>query len=91
MNEAQASIANISSDESKELLNADDKLEERIDELLARLEEGKEAKLAENRANAEGNLTKEPVLIELKGKINEMTTQGKELCSAVQEKMEEIS
>uniref|UniRef100_A0A0K8TLS7 Putative vacuolar protein sorting 37b n=1 Tax=Tabanus bromius TaxID=304241 RepID=A0A0K8TLS7_TABBR len=90
MNEAQASIANLSSDELKELLNDDDKLEERIDELLARLEEEKEAMLSENRAIAEENLSKEPVLVELKGKLNELSTQGKELCSVVQEKLVEI-
>ncbi|XP_055375129.1 vacuolar protein sorting-associated protein 37B [Condylostylus longicornis] len=90
MNQLQISLTNLSSDELKDLLNDDDKLEERVIEALKSLEEQKSSLLEENRTFAEGNLLKEPEIIELKGKLSELSQEGKELCSSVQEKLTEF-
>lgn len=45
----------------------------------------------ENRKIAEENLEKEPELIEKRARINTTSEEGVALCSAVQEKLEEIS
>jgi len=90
MNQLQLSIANLSSDELKELLNDDDKLEERVNEALNSLEEQKSSLLEENRSFAEVNLAREPEIIELKSKIHQMNNEAKELCASVQEKLGEV-
>lgn len=90
MTQAQASIAHLLSDELKELLNDDDKLEERVNEALVSLESEKDEILNENRNFAEENLSKEPQLIELRGRINDLSTEGKTLCEIVQQKLVEV-
>lgn len=47
--------------------------------------------LTENRAQAEENLEQEPKLIELRGKILDLSEKGKTLCTQVQEKLTELS
>lgn len=90
MNQAQASLAYLSSDDLKDLLNDDTKLEERVNDVLNALESEKNVILTKNRSIAEENLTKEPDLIERRGRINDLSTEGKELCLAVQEKLAQI-
>lgn len=55
------------------------------------MESAKEQLLNENRALAEGNLEKEPEMIERRGRINESSVEGVQLCSAIQAKFDEIS
>lgn len=55
------------------------------------LESEKEVVLSENRSLAESNLEKEPKLIELRAKVNELSEQGKTLANSVKEKSEELS
>lgn len=47
--------------------------------------------LNSNRLIAEENLQKEPELIERRGRINDLSEQGKELCANVHDKLEQVS
>lgn len=47
--------------------------------------------LNSNRLLAEENLQKEPELIERRGHINDLSEQGKQLCTNVHEKLEQVS
>lgn len=58
---------------------------------IASLETEKESMLTDNRAIAEENLEQEPKLIELRGRILDLTEQGKTLCAQVQEKLTVMS
>lgn len=58
---------------------------------LVNLESEKEASLNSNRILAEENLAKEPELIELRSRVNDLSEQGKALCASVQEKLAEVS
>lgn len=58
---------------------------------LATLESEKQHILDENARLAEKNLTREPELAEQRNQINDLSTQGKELCSVVQELLTESS
>lgn len=55
------------------------------------MEQEKEQLMNSNRKIAEENLLKEPMLIEKKSRINTLSEEGVALCSAVQQKLEEIS
>lgn len=55
------------------------------------LESEKDVILSENRSLAESNLEKEPKLIELRSKVNELSEQGRALATSVKEKSEELS
>lgn len=90
LNQLQVSIAPLSSDELKDLLNNDDKLDEKVDEVLENLKAQKDTLLEENRNKAEKNIEKEPQIIEMRGKINELVDEGKKQCDAVQEKLAQI-
>ncbi|XP_063697149.1 vacuolar protein sorting-associated protein 37B [Culicoides brevitarsis] len=89
INQIQTSISCLTSDELKELLNNDDELERRVDEVLSSLENEKEEMLNVNRALAEENILQEPKIIELKATVNELAEEGKTLVTQVQEKIEE--
>lgn len=58
---------------------------------LISLEAEKQTILDNNSALAEDNLTKEPELAELRNRINELSTEGKELCSKVQDLLTQSS
>lgn len=47
--------------------------------------------ITENRNLAEANVNKEPEIIERKGRISELSEEGKALCESVQEKLAELS
>lgn len=90
LNQAVRTLQNLSSDELKDLLNDDDKLDERVNLAVEALESEKEMALGENRSLAESNLEKEPKLIELRSKVHDLSEQGKTLASSVKEKSEEL-
>lgn len=80
----------MSTDELKELLNNDDKLDEKVDEVLESLKSQKVRFFEENRNRAEKNIEKEPKIIELRGKLAELTEEGRTSCNAVQELLTQI-
>ncbi|XP_054725750.1 vacuolar protein sorting-associated protein 37B [Anastrepha obliqua] len=90
LNQMQSSIAPLSSDELKDLLNDDEKLEEKVSEVLENLKSQKDNLLLENRSKAESNIEKEPSIIELRGKVNELLEEAKQCCQAVQDKLAEV-
>lgn len=90
INEVQSSLVQLSSDDLKDLLNDDDKLEQKVDESIVKLESQKAYLLSENRNKAEANISKEPQLIEYRGKINDLLEEGKVLCSSIQEKVNQV-
>uniref|UniRef100_A0A336LJE1 CSON006031 protein n=1 Tax=Culicoides sonorensis TaxID=179676 RepID=A0A336LJE1_CULSO len=87
INQIQTSISCLTSDELKELLNNDDELERRVDEVLSSLENEKETMLNMNRSLAEENILQEPKIIELKATVNELAEEGKALVGQVQDKI----
>lgn len=58
---------------------------------LAPLENDKTGILNNNVQAAEESLTKEPELIELRSKVNELSEKSKELCADIQEKLSQMS
>ncbi|XP_005187578.2 vacuolar protein sorting-associated protein 37B [Musca domestica] len=90
LNQLRVSISPLSTDELKDLLHDDEKLDEKIDTVLEELKAQKDNLFAENRSKAESNIEKEPQIIELKGKIVELNEEGKRCCEAVQEKLAQI-
>ncbi|XP_036324717.1 vacuolar protein-sorting-associated protein 37 homolog 2 [Rhagoletis pomonella] len=90
LNQLQTSIAPLSSDELKDLLNDDEKLDEKVSEVLEGLKAQKDNLLIENRSKAESNIEKEPKIIELRGKVNELLEEAKQCCEAVQDKLAEV-
>ncbi|XP_055611352.1 uncharacterized protein LOC129757964 [Uranotaenia lowii] len=83
-------LPNLSADELKDLLNDDAKLDERVNQAVETLEAEKDSVLNNNRSRAEGNLEKEPQLIELRSRVNDLSEQGKVLANAVKEKSEAL-
>lgn len=90
LNQAVRTLQNLSSDELKDLLNDDDKLDERVNLAVETLENEKEVVLGENRSFAEGNLEKEPRLIEMRSRVNDLLDQGRTLADSVKEKADEL-
>ncbi|XP_073845818.1 vacuolar protein sorting 37B [Musca autumnalis] len=90
LNQLQVTISPLSKDELNDLLNDDEKLDEKIDSVLEVLKAEKDNLFAENRSKAESNIEKEPKIIELKGKIAELNEEGKRCCEAVQERLAQI-
>lgn len=88
--QAKTTISYLPNAELEELLNNDEKLEERVNEVLKILDREKEKILAENRSLAEENVNKEPEIIERKSRISELLEQGKTLCLTVQEQLSEL-
>ncbi|XP_053697583.1 uncharacterized protein LOC128744536 [Sabethes cyaneus] len=86
LNQAVRTLQNLSSDELKDLLNDDGKLDERVDQAVETLESEKEVVLSENRSLAESNLNKEPKLIELRSRVNDLSEQGRVLAASVKAK-----
>ncbi|XP_058821905.1 uncharacterized protein LOC131683700 [Topomyia yanbarensis] len=91
LNQAVRTLQNLSSDELKDLLNDDDKLDERVIQAIEALESEKEVVLSENRSLAESNLGKEPKMIEMRSRVNDLSEKGRLLASSVKEKSEELN
>ncbi|XP_017044259.1 vacuolar protein sorting-associated protein 37B [Drosophila ficusphila] len=91
LNQLQASIAPMGSEELKELLNNDDKLDEKVDEVLQSLRNQKNSVFEDNRSRAERNIGREPQIIELRGRLAELSEEGRTRCSSVQEKLSQIN
>uniref|UniRef100_A0A1Q3F9X9 Putative vacuolar protein sorting 37b n=1 Tax=Culex tarsalis TaxID=7177 RepID=A0A1Q3F9X9_CULTA len=90
LNQAVRTLQNLSSDELKDLLNDDDKLDERVDQAVQSLESEKDLMLGENRSLAESNLEKEPKVIELRSRVNDLSEQGRELATSVRQKADDL-
>lgn len=90
LNQLHVSINPLSTEELKDLLHNDEKLDEKIDAVLEVLKAQKDSLFSENRSKAERNIEKEPQIIELKGKVAELNAEGKQCCEAVQEKLGQI-
>ncbi|KAH8311429.1 hypothetical protein KR044_006274 [Drosophila immigrans] len=90
LNQLQSSLFPMSSDQLKELLNNDDKLDDKVDEVLDSLKTQKVRVFEENRSRAEKNIEKEPQIIELRSKLAELTEEGRTSCAAVQELLTQI-
>ncbi|CAH1956522.1 unnamed protein product [Acanthoscelides obtectus] len=91
---AVAKLASLSNDELDEIMNSDEKIEEILKELeqsyLKEIENEKETIMASNHSLAEYNLSKEPELVELREKVQELSEQGEELTKSVDENMKII-
>ncbi|GAB0093018.1 vacuolar protein sorting-associated protein 37B [Sergentomyia squamirostris] len=90
MSQISQQLSYMSSDELKELLNDDNKIDQRVNDATKSLETEKEDIMTENRLKAEENLAKEPVLIELRGRVNDLSQEGKTVYEAVEETLKEI-
>ncbi|KAH8315010.1 vacuolar protein sorting-associated protein 37B [Drosophila kikkawai] len=90
LNQLQATIAPMGSDELKALLNDDTKLDEKVDEVLQVLRTQKTSVFEDNRSRAERNIEKEPQIIELRGRVAEISEEGRTRCSSVQEKLSQL-
>lgn len=90
LDQARTAISYLPNAELESLLNDDEKLEERVNEVLKVLDREKEKILSENRSVAEENVNKEPEIIERKSRISELLEQGKTLCLQVQEQLTEL-
>lgn len=90
LNQLQSSLFPMNSDQLKELLNNDDKLDDKVDEVLESLKSQKVRFFEENRSRAEKNIEKEPQIIELRSKLAELTEESKTTCGAVQELLSQI-
>lgn len=55
------------------------------------LESEKDLLLGENRSLAESNLEKEPKVIELRSRVNDLSEQGRALATSVRQKSDDLS
>lgn len=90
LNQAVRTLQNLSSEELKDLLNDDDKLDERVDQAVQSLESEKDLMLCENRSLAENNLEKEPKVIELRSRVNDLSEEGRTLATSVRQKSDDL-
>ncbi|XP_052866632.1 vacuolar protein sorting-associated protein 37B [Anopheles cruzii] len=90
INQVVQSLQTFSSNELRDLLGDDEKLDERVNEAVKSLESSKELQLVENRRLAEENLRQEPRLIELRSRVQELSVEGRKLATSVNEKMNEL-
>ncbi|OWR51155.1 vacuolar protein sorting-associated protein 37C [Danaus plexippus] len=84
---AMGLLAHLNSDELKEMLNDDTKFDSVLKDVkqVKDWETEREMIIASNRSLAEFNLSKEPDLEDLKKQIQEKSKMGEELCSHIQE------
>ncbi|XP_055305601.1 vacuolar protein sorting-associated protein 37B [Sitodiplosis mosellana] len=88
--QAKSDVAYLTSEELKELLNDDDKLESRINNVVNILDQEKQVIITQNRTIAEENVNKEPEIVERKSRLSELSDQGKSICASIQEKLETL-
>uniref|UniRef100_A0A182Q999 VPS37 C-terminal domain-containing protein n=1 Tax=Anopheles farauti TaxID=69004 RepID=A0A182Q999_9DIPT len=91
LHQAVQSLQNLSSDELRELLGDDEKLDKRVTEAVNSLESSKELIIAENRSLAETNLNYEPKMVELRSRVQELAEECRALGESVKEKSTELS
>lgn len=78
------SLAHLSSDQLKELLNDDDQLEEKVNEVLASFQARRENMLKENREMAEQNIIKEPQLTKVRKHVDQLREERNKSTQALQ-------
>lgn len=88
---AMGLLAHLNSDELKEMLNDDTKFDTVLKDVkqVKDWETEREMTIASNRSLAEFNLSKEPDLEGLKAEVQEKSEMGEQLCSRIQELLEE--
>ncbi|KFM81748.1 Vacuolar protein sorting-associated protein 37B, partial [Stegodyphus mimosarum] len=91
-NPATGMLHHMTTDELKQLLNDDERLESMIKDLqqVKKAESEREMLLASNKSLAEYNLSKEPVLNELRSKICEEAEELKSLKESVESKKQKL-
>ncbi|XP_035448562.1 vacuolar protein sorting-associated protein 37B [Spodoptera frugiperda] len=84
-------LAHLNSDELKEMLNDDTKFDSVLKDVkqVKDWETEREMTIASNRSLAEFNLSKEPELEEAKAAVLEKSEMGEQLCTRIQELLEE--
>ncbi|XP_049278870.1 vacuolar protein sorting-associated protein 37B [Anopheles funestus] len=91
LQQAVQSLQGLSSDELRDLLGDDEKLDERVNEALEPLESSKDLIIAENRSLAEKNLNFEPKMVELRSRVQELADECRTLGESVKEKSTQLS
>ncbi|XP_053681119.1 vacuolar protein sorting-associated protein 37B [Anopheles nili] len=91
LNQAVQSLQTLSSDELRDLLGDDEKLDERVAEAVKSLESSKDLIIGENRSLAEANLEFEPQMIELRSRVQELAEECGALAETVKQKMNELT
>lgn len=79
-------LNHLTSDELKEMLNDDTKIDSFLKDInqVKDLETEKEMIIVRNKSLAEHNLSKEPLLKELKREMQEKSEEGEQLCTRIQ-------
>lgn len=85
-------LTHLSNDELRDILNDDSKFEDIVKDIkqFKDLETEKEMLMASNRSLAEFNLSKQPQLEEGKQVLKELSEKGRQLCSSVKDKLNEM-
>ncbi|XP_013184222.2 vacuolar protein sorting-associated protein 37B [Amyelois transitella] len=88
---AMGLLAHLNSDELKEMLNDDAKFDAVLKDVkqIKDWDTEKEMIIASNRSLAEFNLSKEPELEELKAQVQQKSETGEQLCTRIQELLDE--
>uniref|UniRef100_A0A182PKG0 VPS37 C-terminal domain-containing protein n=1 Tax=Anopheles epiroticus TaxID=199890 RepID=A0A182PKG0_9DIPT len=91
LHQAVQSLQTLSSDELRDLLGDDEKLDERVNEAVQSLESSKDLIIAENRSLAETNLNFEPKMVELRSRVQELAEECRTLGESVKEKAAQLA
>uniref|UniRef100_A0A8W7PPJ4 VPS37 C-terminal domain-containing protein n=1 Tax=Anopheles coluzzii TaxID=1518534 RepID=A0A8W7PPJ4_ANOCL len=91
LQEAVQSLQTLSSDELRQLLEDDEKLDERVNEAVQSLESSKDLIIGENRSLAETNLNFEPKMVELRSRVQELAEECRTLGESVKEKSTQLA
>ncbi|KAF5287038.1 hypothetical protein FQA39_LY16152 [Lamprigera yunnana] len=91
---ALGQLTHLSNNELDEFINNEEKLEDLFNSIdqnyLKDIENEKDTMLASNSSLSEFNLSREPVLIEGRERIEQLSHQGEELSQSVEQKFKEI-
>ncbi|KFB43514.1 AGAP003731-PA-like protein [Anopheles sinensis] len=91
LQQAINSLQNLSSDELRNLLGDEEKLDERVNEVIKTIDSSKDAIINENRRLAEANLEFEPKMIELRSRVQELGEEGRQAGEVVKKKITELN
>ncbi|XP_310262.6 vacuolar protein sorting-associated protein 37B [Anopheles gambiae] len=91
LQQAVQSLQTLSSDELRQLLEDDEKLDERVNEAVQPLESSKDLIIGENRSLAETNLNFEPKMVELRSRVQELAEECRTLGESVKEKSTQLA
>uniref|UniRef100_A0A182K9N8 VPS37 C-terminal domain-containing protein n=1 Tax=Anopheles christyi TaxID=43041 RepID=A0A182K9N8_9DIPT len=91
LQQAVQSLQTLSSDELRDLLGDDEKLDERVNEAVHSLESSKDLIIGENRSLAETNLNFEPKMVELRSRVQELAEECRTLGESVKEKSTQLA